>query len=405
MRRAVAEAASVARARGERVHLVGGAVRDLLLGREVRDIDLALEGDAVGFASALAGALGARATLHERFGTATLELPDGLRVDVAATRRETYAHPGALPAVSLGASLAEDLARRDFSIHAIAMDVSRRPPSLVDPWEGRRDLRERRLRFLHPASPADDPTRAFRAVRYAMRLGFSIPAETRRQIAAAIALGAFGRVSGGRLRRELMLLLAEPRRARAVALLLRLGLDRAVAAALARSAEGAVERVRAAERVVGAEHAGDWLCDFLAWMGHADARALRELAGRLALSGRESLTLSRWPATRRRLAPGFARLAPSRRRQRAAGLSDAEILAAAAACSGPDRRAMAALAGRRDVPLSISGADLVARGVEAGPAIGRALAATRAARDDGRIGPGYSQELAYALARARGRAR
>jgi tRNA nucleotidyltransferase (CCA-adding enzyme) len=405
MRRTLSKAASVARARGERVPLVGGAVRDLLLGREVRDIDLALEGDAGGFASALASVLGARASRHERFGTATLELPDGLRVDVAATRRETYAHPGALPAVSPRATLAEDLGRRDFSIHAIALDVSRRPPAVVDPWEGRRDLRERRLRFLHPASPADDPTRAFRAVRYANRLGFSIPAEARRQIASAIALGAFDRVSGDRLRREMVLIFAEPHRARAVTLLLRLGLDRAIAAALARSAKGSVNRVRAAERVAGAESAGDWLCYFLAWMGHADARALREVAGRLALSGRESLALSRWPATRRRLAPGLARLAPSRRRQRAAGLSTEEILAAAALRSGADRRALMALAGGRDVALSVSGGDLVARGVEAGPAIGRALAATRAALEDGRIGPGFSEELAYALGRARGRSR
>jgi len=401
MRRAVSEAASVARARSERVHLVGGAVRDLLLELPVRDLDLALEGDAVAFAAALAARLGARATVHERFGTATLELPGGFRVDVAATRREAYAHPGALPEVSSGASLAEDLVRRDFSIHAMALDVSRRRRALFDPCGGAPDLAARRIRFLHPASPADDPTRAFRAVRYAIRLGFSIPLSARRQIASAIERGAFDAVSGGRLRRELVLLFAEPRRAPAVRLLLRLGLDRALAPGLARSAAGAAERIRAAERLAAARRDAGWLCYLLAWMGPARTRALRELAARLALSGRESLAVSRWAVTRRRLAPGFARLAPSRRRDRIAGLSPEEILAAAALRSGADRRALSELAGGETPALGISGADLIARGVPPGPSIGRALAATRAAREDGRIGPG--EELEFALARARRR--
>ena len=224
MRRAVSQVTRLARDRGERVHLVGGAVRDLLLRRPVRDLDLVLEGDASQFAAALASRLAAKAVVvHARFGTATLELPDGVRLDVAATRRESYAYPGALPTVSLGASLEEDLARRDFTIHAIALELSSRRRSLRDPFGGRADLARRRLRFLHPASPTDDPTRAFRAVRYANRLGFSLAPEARREVAAALAIGAFDAVSGDRLRRELELLLAEPRRAQAVNRILRSG--------------------------------------------------------------------------------------------------------------------------------------------------------------------------------------
>ena len=287
MRRAVSAAAALARERHERIFLVGGAVRDLFLRRPVKDVDLAVEGDAAELAAALADRLGARATAHARFGTATLELPGGARVDLAATRRETYAYPGALPAVALGASIAEDLARRDFSIHAIALDLSRKPLAVIDPFAGLRDLGRKRMRFLHPASPADDPTRAFRAVRYANRLSFSIPADSCRQIGTAIAQGAFDAVSGDRLRRELVLVFGEPRRARAVALLIRLGLDRAVAAGLSRASQGAAERVRAAERLAEGSEVG-WLCYFLAWMGPAPMRALREVADRLALSGREA---------------------------------------------------------------------------------------------------------------------
>ncbi len=401
MRRAVSAAAALARERREHIFLVGGAVRDLFLRRPMKDVDLAVEGDAAALAAALADRLGARATAHARFGTATLELPGGARVDLAATRRETYAYPGALPAVAIGASIEEDLARRDFSIHAIALDLSRKPPAVIDPFAGLRDLGRKRMRFLHPASPADDPTRAFRAVRYANRLSFSIPADTRRQIATAIAQGAFDAVSGDRLRRELVLVFGEPQRARAVALLIRLGLDRAVAAGLARAAEpvrGATERVRTAERLAAGKEVG-WLCYFLAWMGPAPMRALREVADRLALSGREGLALGRWASTRRRLGSGIAHLAPSRRRLRATGLSPEEILAAAALRSGSDRRALARLAAGEAPKLAISGADLLARGVPQGPAIGRALAATRAAREDGRLTA--RNELAFALAHAR----
>jgi hypothetical protein len=125
------------------------------------------------------------------------------------------------------------------------------------------------------------------------------------------------------------------------------------------------------------------------------------VADRLAVPGREGLAVRRWASTRRRLGPGISRLAPSRRRRRAEGLSPEEILAAAALCSGDDRRALARLARRGEVSLTISGADLLARGVPQGPGIGRALEATRAAREDGRLAA--DEELAYALARARRR--
>jgi len=398
LRGAVSAAAALARERHEQIYLVGGAVRDLFLRRPVNDVDLAVEGDAAELAAALADRLGARAVAHARFGTATLELPGGARVDLAATRRETYAYPGALPEVAVGASIEEDLVRRDFSIHAIALHLSHKAPAVIDPFAGLRDLGRKRIRFLHPASPADDPTRAFRAVRYANRLSFSVPADTRRQIGTAIAQGAFEAVSGDRLRRELVLVFGEPRRAGAAALLIRLGVDRAVAAGLARAAQGVKERVAAAERLAHGREVG-WLCYFLAWMGAVPMRALREVADRLGLSGREGLALGRWAGTRRRLGPGIARLAPSRRRLRATGLLPEEMLAAAALRSGSDRRALALLAAREAPELGISGADLLARGVPQGPAIGRALAATRAAREDGRLTA--RNEMAFALAHAR----
>ncbi|HVQ54139.1 MAG TPA: polya polymerase, partial [Thermoanaerobaculia bacterium] len=202
-------------------------MRDLDLGRPVRDVDLVVEGGGIEFARELSARLEAAVREHGRFGTATLTLGTGEKIDVASTRRETYAHPGALPEVTAGASIEEDLARRDFTINAMALGLWP-PRRRIDPFGGRQDLARGIVRALHARSFLDDPTRGFRAVRYANRLGFRIHPATRREIAAAPALRALGRVSGDRLRREIRLIFEEPRRGRATAQLGALGLARAV---------------------------------------------------------------------------------------------------------------------------------------------------------------------------------
>ena len=190
-------------------HLVGGAVRDALLSRPTRDLDVAVESDARGvfrLARRLAARAGWRVDVeHARFGTATLSAPGGLRVDLAATRRESYPSPASLPVVSAGAGIDEDLGRRDVTIHAMARRV-RRDGSLGvlrDPFGGRRDLEARTLRLLHDRSLVDDPTRAFRVVRYAVRLGFAIDPRFGGQLRTAREAGAFSALSGDRLRRAL----------------------------------------------------------------------------------------------------------------------------------------------------------------------------------------------------------
>ncbi len=153
------------------VYLVGGAVRDLLLGRGRADIDLVVEGDA----AALAARLGADVVSHERFGTAKVKL-DGHEVDIAGARSESYPHPGALPVVEPAAELEADLLRRDFTINAMAIPLARRAaPDRPARWRGRPGARQ--LRVLHTGSFVDDPTRALRAARYAARFGFELEAE------------------------------------------------------------------------------------------------------------------------------------------------------------------------------------------------------------------------------------
>jgi tRNA nucleotidyltransferase (CCA-adding enzyme) len=157
--------------RGAAVYLVGGAVRDLLLGREQVDLDLAMEADVAPVARALAEATGGKATLHERFGTAHVVGP-GYALDLAQTRRETYARPGALPAVEPVASILDDLARRDFTINSISLRLTE-PQELIDPFGGTADLGAGLVRVLQDRSFQDDATRMLRAVRYAARLSAS----------------------------------------------------------------------------------------------------------------------------------------------------------------------------------------------------------------------------------------
>lgn len=208
-----------AQAFGAGVYIVGGFVRDLLLGTPSVDFDFVVEGDAIGLARSLAATFGGRTSSHPRFGTAkwrldrdhealahavgegasTDDLPSS--IDFVAARTEFYTHPTALPSVERG-SIKLDLHRRDFTINTLALRLDGRHfGELLDPWGGRRDLDQRLIRVLHSISFVDDPTRMLRAVRLEQRLGFSI--ETRTQELLGQALPLLARVSGERICNEL----------------------------------------------------------------------------------------------------------------------------------------------------------------------------------------------------------
>ena len=193
-------------------YLVGGAVRDLLLGEPGFDVDLAVEGDGIAFATELAGRLKGHVRPHEKFGTAVVvaDTPSGrLKVDVASTRAESYEYPGALPKVE-HASIRSDLARRDFSINAMA--VSLKPETfgdLFDFFGGREDLLARRIVVLHNLSFIEDPTRILRAIRYESRYGLRMDEHTLNLARACCAMDLVGDLSSARLRDELVSLLDE----------------------------------------------------------------------------------------------------------------------------------------------------------------------------------------------------
>ena len=222
------EAVSSLGERAEGVYLVGGTIRDILLEEESFDVDIAVEGDAIAFAYALAESLGGRVTPHEKFGTAVVQYGEGSRVDVVTTRTEFYDSPGALPTVER-AGLREDLFRRDFTINAMAASLSPEDfGRLVDPHGGRADLDARVLRVLHNLSFIDDPTRIFRAIRYEARYGLRLDEHSARLARGCIEMGLVGDLSSARLRDELVALLDDPAAVDGILRLGALGADHAV---------------------------------------------------------------------------------------------------------------------------------------------------------------------------------
>jgi tRNA nucleotidyltransferase (CCA-adding enzyme) len=195
--------------------VVGGCVRDLLLGIENFDLDLVVEGDGIAFAHHLAEMTHARITTHARFGTAIVTLPDGFKLDVATARTEYYEYPTALPTVEQS-SIKKDLYRRDFTINALAVRLNGKGfGDVLDFYGGQRDLNEKVVRVLHGLSFVEDPTRVFRAIRFEIRFGFHLGRDTAGLIDGAVKMNLFHRLSGHRLLGELKLLLSErdPRQA------------------------------------------------------------------------------------------------------------------------------------------------------------------------------------------------
>jgi tRNA nucleotidyltransferase (CCA-adding enzyme) len=344
-------------ARGLPAYLVGGTVRDLLLGAPTADLDVVVEGEL----RPLAEALGGEVTEHERFQTATVRLPEGT-IDLAQARAESYERPGALPTVR-PASLTDDLARRDFAFNAMAVPLEE-PERLLDPHGGIGDLEQGRIRVLHEGSFRDDPTRALRAARYAARYGFELEART----AELLRETDLATVSDDRVAAELRKIAAEA--------------DPGAAFALFRDWELLPEippdGPSRASAVAKLASAPPWA----GWVDRADAVlvAVTEPPPRLV-----ELAL----AVPER---------PSQAVELARPAHPAELITARAmGAEWLDRYA----AEWRDVCLEIDGSDLLAAGVPEGPAIGRALGAALSAKLDGEIS-GRSAELEIALQVARG---
>jgi len=199
-------AGEVAYSQGQSLYLVGGVVRDLLLGRTNLDLDLVVEGNAINLAHRLTQVYPGKITTHPHFNTAKLQW-DKWSVDLATARSETYVKPGALPSVKSG-SLRSDLSRRDFTINTMAIHLD---PShygeLIDLYEGIYDLEHKLIRILHAKSFIDDATRIWRGLRYEQRLNFHLEESTLKLLKRDIPM--LDTISGDRIRHELELILKE----------------------------------------------------------------------------------------------------------------------------------------------------------------------------------------------------
>lgn len=374
------------------VYLVGGGVRDLMLGEPVVDVDLAVEGDGPRTARELASRLDGDASPHERFGTASVRAGT-LAFDIAATRSETYKEPGALPEVR-SAGLAEDLGRRDFAINAMAAALQGDELGhLHDPHGGSTDLDARVVRVLHDRSFIDDPTRLLRAVRYEVRLDFKMDEPTEELAREAARRNAFATVSGPRIRDELLDLLAEHAAPRGVARLMELGLldtlsgdlkgdpELVASAKLGASETGADPAFTALAALAGPEPDAVWVESLALRADERDAvlRAARK-APQLAKTVRADMPDSAIHALLHCEHP--------------------ETLALTLAYGAPGGPILRYLADLQGVQLEITGNDLVEAGVPESPAVGRALEETLRKKLDGELS-GRDEELRHALEVAR----
>ena len=364
---------------------MGGSVRDLLLGITPSELDLAVtgeEGDPVG---SLARALGGTAMSVSQFGTARVGA-GGVEFDVARTRRETYARPGALPTVTFAHSIDDDLPRRDFTIHAMAVSLNGDNfGELLDPLCGRRDLEARQVRILHSRSFRDDPTRILRAVRYAGRLVFEIEGETARLLVEDLRW--LDSVSGDRIRRELERTVAEGRVADILGLAQGLGVLRAIHPALSLTA------------------------GLAARLSEAGAPSATGLVGALASSASEAARdgLVRrlgLPPNQARIAVDVGRVRPRLDRLNGDSLAASEayrmledvhagaVEAWALLHEDADVRARLGdyLRRIRGAAPMLDGRSVIALGIEEGPAVGETLRALLMARLDGAVSSREDEE-------------
>jgi len=213
-------------------YVVGGCVRDLFLYRGDEDMDIVIEGDGIAFAKRFAGISGARIHTHEKFGTAVIIYPDGLKIDVASARMEYYKFPAALPVVEMS-SIKLDLYRRDFTINTLTIQLNPdRFGILIDFFNAQKDIKEKSIRVLHNLSFVEDPTRVFRAIRFEQRFGFTIGRLTAGLIQNAVTMDFFRDLSGRRVFNELQPILQEESPAAAISRLNDFGLLKVIHPAL-----------------------------------------------------------------------------------------------------------------------------------------------------------------------------
>ena len=396
------------------VYLVGGFVRDLLLEQPNVDVDIAVEGDGIEFATRLAAQLGGRVRAHRKFKTAVVLLPpeilgeapawlrttnEPFHVDVATTRTEFYDYPAALPRVE-HASIRQDLFRRDFTVNAMAISLRGRDlGTVIDFFGGYRDVRDGVIRVLHNLSFIEDPTRIFRAVRYENRYGFRMDEQTYGFAKSCVDMHLVGDLSSVRLRDELTALLSENDVTWTLGRLFELGVAREVHPKLATGAK-TVALVRRLDEVVAElglhDEVVSWRLRIAAMTRNMEHEELYIWLEQLKLKQSDSAVIRAAVVVGPLLPTSLARedmtdwqVFKTLRQTPVEAL----VFALASTEPGPaEARVRRYLSDLRRRTLTIGGDDLLAMGVKKGPYVGRILERLREMRVEGLI-EGQEQEL------------
>ena len=389
-------AGEVAERMGFSAFVVGGFVRDLLLGRANLDVDLVIEGDGIAFAKALAQEIQASVKVHDRFGTAVIVMPDGFKFDVATARTEHYEYPTALPTVEQS-SIKRDLYRRDFTMNTLAVRLNAGQfGELIDFYGGQRDLNEQTIRVLHSLSFVEDPTRVFRAIRFEQRFGFRLGKETLALIKGAVKMDLFRRLSSSRLYQELVLLLSEEEPRRGIARVGELGLLRFIHPALSWSPQMSAS-LKATEdaldwyKLLFLDRTMEpWVVYLTALLGALPSKAVGETLQRLLVPARqaEKVRAGRYAGTRiLRTMAQRPPLRPAAVYRLLKGLSDESLvfLMAKAKSDAVRRQVSAHLTTYQRVKTALTGADLKAMGLKPGPKFRKILDRLLDARLNGEV--------------------
>lgn len=395
---------------GVAVHAVGGFVRDLLLDLPNLDLDITIEGDGIFFAESFGEQHGCRVRPHQAFGTAVVVFPDGRKLDVASTRLEYYDSPGVLPTVER-ASLRHDLYRRDFTINTLALCLNHdRFGILLDFFGGQKDLQDKTVRVLHNLSFVEDPTRAFRAIRFEQRLGFQLDPHTEGLLRSAVRAGLVERVGGKRLMGELIQILKEQEPVPAVKRMAQLGLLHCIHSGLRFGPDSEqlfseLERVLAWYQLLYLDMPLEpWTVWFLALLDRLDSPQYLEVCRRLMMPerlmervfGHRHKALKRLQQLRQALGRGQG-ISNSRLYAGLHGMPVELLLYGLARSGKEDMRRLVShyLTRLAGVKSMISGTELQALGLPRGPAIRTMKERLLAARLDGLVAS-KDEELALA---------
>lgn len=366
-----------------RIYVVGGFVRDILLGYENYDVDLVIEENGIDFAREFARKYKAAVVSHERFSTAIIIMPEGFKIDVATCRREFYEYPAALPKVELG-SIENDLLRRDFTINAMAVSLNKGSfGRLIDYSQGLRDLKEGKIRVLHNLSFVEDPTRIFRAVRFEQRFDFKIEPKTEHLIKTAVDEDMFEKIAGERLRDEIIPILSEPDPLKGILRLKQLHELRFIHSHLkfTKTQQRTFTQIKKNLRWAGknlTEPLEQWLVYFLCLIDSLSPVEAKKVAARMVLSKKHTEIVVKYKRDTRKLTNSLAarkKIKPSRLYKLLKPYSQEALLSfmAKSTSKALGKRIKRYLRTLKDVELKTTGRDLIKLGYKPSPEFNKIL--------------------------------